>query len=104
MLHNIVNVSCDEDVSDSDAEDTTVLSLPVCIETATGTGTAYFITDSGSIKDLTAVSEATLPLEGKPNLQFPHGFFSFNITGLTPRQTVTVTIILPEDMPTTNQY
>jgi hypothetical protein len=44
------------------------------------------------------------PSGGKPNLLFTHGFFSFNITGLTAGQTVNVTITLPEDVPTTTQY
>ena len=73
-------------------------------KTATESGTAHFSTDNGNIQNLTAVPEAALPSEGKPNLQFPHGFFSFNITGLTTGQTVNVTIILPEDMPKITQY
>ncbi|HJH27480.1 MAG TPA: hypothetical protein C5S37_12145 [Methanophagales archaeon] len=64
-------------------------------ETATGSGTAYFDSDTGTMEGLTAIPEATLPGEGKPNLVFPHGFFSFNITGLTPGQVVNVTITLP---------
>ena len=28
MLHNLVNVACDEGATDSDTEDTTVLALP----------------------------------------------------------------------------
>ena len=63
------------------------------VETATGSGTAYFDSDTGTLEGLTAI--ATLPEEGKPNLEFTHGFFSFNITGLTPGQTVNVTITLP---------
>ena len=74
------------------------------VETATGTRTAYFGSDSGSIEDLTAVDESTLPAQGKPNLEFPHGFFSFILTGLTPGQTVTVTITLPSSMPVGTQY
>jgi len=72
--------------------------------TATGTGTADFTPDAGALEGLTAVDEATLPPEGKPNLAFPHGFFSFKITGLTPGQTVVVTIELPSDMPVGTQY
>jgi fermentation-respiration switch protein FrsA (DUF1100 family) len=97
-------VTCDEGVSDSDTEDTTVLSLPVCIETATGTGIARFETDAGTIEDLRAVKESTLPKAGKPALVFPHGFFSFNITGLTPGQTVVVTITLPDNVLVGTQY
>ncbi|RCV64998.1 protein of unknown function DUF11 [Methanophagales archaeon] len=104
VLHNIVNVSCDEGVTDSDTEDTTVFAVPVCVETATGTGIACFDTDSGTIEDLVAVDESTLPEEGKPELVFPHGLFSFNITGLTPNQTVVVTITLPDNVPVGTQY
>jgi hypothetical protein len=66
------------------------------VGTATGTGTASFATGCcGCISGLTAVPEGSLPTAGKPNVAFPHGFFSFDITGLTPGQTVTVTITLP---------
>jgi uncharacterized repeat protein (TIGR01451 family) len=53
---------------------------------------------------LRAVKESTLPKAGKPALVFPHGFFSFNITGLTPGQTVVVTITLPDNVLVGTQY
>ena len=74
------------------------------VETATGTGIAYFTSDAGTIADLTSVDELDLPLEGKPDIVFPHGFFSFNITGLAEGQTVVVTIMLPSNMPVGTQY
>jgi len=74
------------------------------VGTATGTGTATFVTDVGIMQNLTAVDEATLPTAGKPNIEFPHGFFSFQITGLTPGQAVTITITLPSNMPVGTQY
>ena len=74
------------------------------VETATGTGIAYFATDAGTIENLVAVGEAMLPEEGKPALVFPHGFFSFDITGLTPGQTAVVTITLPDNVPVGTQY
>ena len=76
----------------------------VCVETATGTGTACFATDKGTIEDLIAVDESTLPEEGKPALVFPHGFFSFKITGLTPCAHQKVTITLPSALPVGTQY
>ena len=79
-------------------------TVPVCVETATGTGIACFVTDSGTIEDLVAVHESTLPEEGKPELVFPHGFFSFNVTGLTPNQTVEVTLTLPDIVPVGTEY
>jgi uncharacterized repeat protein (TIGR01451 family) len=79
-------------------------TVPVCVETATGTGNACVATDSGTIEDLVAVDESTLPEEGKPELVFPHGFFSFNVTGLTQGQTVVVTLTLPDIVPVGTEY
>ena len=91
------------------AEDEDVSVLPHgCEEVApaTSTGTSRLCASSGTMENLTAVSESTLPTEGKPNLQFPHGFFSFNVTGLTPGvgETVSVTITLPYALPAGSQY
>jgi len=74
------------------------------VDTATGTGIAYFGPDAGFIASLTAVNEGSLPSAGKPDLQFPHGFFSFTITGLAPGATVTVMITLPYNVPVGTQY
>jgi len=81
------------------------LTLPYGqVATDTGTGIASFSTSEGIIEDLTAVDEYTLPFSGKPYLVFPHGFFSFNITGITPSTAVTVTITLPSPVPIGTQY
>jgi len=69
------------------------------VETATGAGTATFVSDVGAIQDLTAIDEATLPTTGKPDAVFPHGFFRFKVVGLTPGQTVTITATLPSAVP-----
>ena len=76
------------------------------VQTATGTGTATFQSDKGVIEDLDDVGEGTLtcPVENKPKLDFLHGFFSFNITGLPAGETVVVTITLPEAVPVGTQY
>jgi parallel beta-helix repeat protein len=65
-----------------------------CVATATGTGTACFTTGDGVIEYVGAV---TAP----PNCPaaLPHGLFSFNITGLTPGQNVTITVELPDPVP-----
>jgi len=74
------------------------------IPTATGTGVAIFTTGAGFINNLTA--SATTACGGSPSasLIFPHGFFSFNITNITPGSTVTITITLPSAMPPGTQY
>ena len=65
--------------------------------TATGTGTASFTPSKGTITGLTAVAEGSLPTAAqatKPT-SFPHGLYSFNVTGLNPGESVNVTITLP---------
>jgi hypothetical protein len=73
------------------------------VESATGTGNVSFVSDAGTIEDLTALNESDLP-EENPGADFPHGLFSFNITGLSNGETVNVTITFPEDIPTTAEY
>ncbi|RCV62838.1 CASH domain-dontaining protein [Methanophagales archaeon] len=104
---NYAEVVAENDAGYTVVDDDTVwvnCTPPVSIETATGTGIASFWTDSGTIEDLVAVAESTLPEEGKTDLIFPHGFFSFNITGLTPGQTVLVTILFPDSLPVGTEY
>lgn len=74
------------------------------IVSASGAGTATFSAGSGTMKDLTAIAENALPTEGKPNIEFPYDFFSFNITGLANGAMVTVTIELPSAVPVGTQY
>ena len=83
---------------------TTVAPPQNPVQTATGSGTATLSTSSGTMEDLVAVAENMLPADGKPNLVFPHGFFSFRITGLANGETVTVTITLPSPAPAGSQY
>ena len=74
------------------------------IESPTGTGTVTIGASGGTITSLTAVTEASLPTAGKPNVTFPHGLFSFDITNLAPGATVTVYITLPSAMAVGTQY
>jgi hypothetical protein len=71
---------------------------------STGTGTVYIDADPSTIGNLIAVDPSTLPDEGKPDISFPHGLFSFNISGLDSGQTATVTITLPDPLPITSEY
>jgi hypothetical protein len=73
------------------------------VQSAPGTGNVSFVSDSGTIEDLTALNESDLP-EGNTAIDFPHGLFCFNITGLSEGETVNVTINFPQDIPATAQY
>jgi hypothetical protein len=83
------------------------------IETATGTGIATLVPDSGSMENLVAVS-ATSPSTSLPQgaidaseqagLNFPHGLFEFRITGLADGDSVALTISLPSAIPDNAQY
>ena len=74
-------------------------------ETATGTGTVYFDSDPSTLENLTPVPESSLPEEGKPDLEFPHGFFSFNIRLPSTNYTsAIVTMTFPSPLPVGTQY
>jgi len=73
------------------------------VQTATGTGTATFTTSSGYISGLTAMATTGCGLI-PPGLSFPHGFFSFTITGIPAGSTVTLTITFPSDLPADAKY
>jgi parallel beta-helix repeat protein len=67
------------------------------VTTATGTGDACLTTSDGTIENLQAVPAPTPQPHG---IQFPHGMFTFEITGLTPGQSVTLTVEFPDPIPT----
>jgi parallel beta-helix repeat protein len=83
---------------------TGTIRVNIELETAPETGYATFATTGGYFDSVEAVAEKTLPEEGKPNLVFPHGFFSFTIQNLTAGQGVTVNLVLPSAMPANAEY
>jgi hypothetical protein len=84
--------------------------LPLAIETATGTGTAWFSSCPSNIDpdSLIAVDVEDLPQLCQDNIPqgaiFPHGLFLFQITSITPGSTLTVTICLPSNADENTQY
>lgn len=74
------------------------------VTTSTETGDVGFTVDQGGIAVLEAVDESELPEEGKPALIYPHGFFTFNITGIENGATVNITLVFPEPVPNGTQY
>ena len=73
------------------------------IQSATGTGNVSFISDAGTIGDIVALNESDMP-EENPTVEFPHGLFGFNITGLTNGSIINATITYPSNIPTTASY
>jgi len=78
--------------------------FPTSILSATGSGLVTFSTNAGTLESVVAVQESTLPTAGKPALPFPHGFYDWTVTGLTPSQTITMTMIFPQSVPAGAQY
>jgi hypothetical protein len=74
------------------------------VSTATGTGIATLSSESAEIDGLAAVAEGYLPADDKPNLEFKHGFFSFELTDLSPGEVTTLTLSLPTSVPAGSQY
>jgi hypothetical protein len=90
--------------SDTLVDGFTVQQPQTSVNTATGTGVAAFTASSGSITNLTALSQSQLTCGTPPPYYFPHGFFSFTVPFIPPSSTVTITIILPSPVPPITQY
>ncbi|GEM_PF-926864 len=79
----------------------------VCDDTAndcptnTGSGVATLHTSTGYFSAAAGVGN---PCPDPPNLVFPHGWFSFTIENLVPGIEATITITLPDAVPTDTQY
>ena len=78
----------------------------VILTTATGTGDVEITTSNGYFVNATSVNESDLPPEGKPPLEFPHGFFNITICGLntTNPETVTINFTFPSVIPTNAEF
>jgi len=77
-------------------------SATACVQTEPGTGMACFTTGHGAIEDLEALP--AIPPGAPAGIMFPHGMFSFKVTGLALGQTVTITVELPEPVPTGTRW
>ena len=69
--------------------------------TSTGSGVATLQTSAGYFSFAAGVGN---PCPNPPDLIFPHGWFSFTIEGLLSGIEATITITLPDTMPTDTQY
>lgn len=76
-----------------------VLPTSDTVPTATGVGTATFMTTAGGFSSLTASPVSSISTPPPSGAIFPDGLFSFTIQGLSSSQTVTITITLPAALP-----
>jgi hypothetical protein len=70
---------------------------------ATGGDPVYFGSSSGAINDLTAIpgdAHGTPPV----GVNLEYALFSFNVTGITPGDNVTITLTFPENLPADTEY
>ena len=95
-------------ISSQDDQDSISVSVDQTqgsFESPTGTGTITSSISSGGLTALAGVSESTLPTQGRPpNVDFPHGFISWTVSGLSPGETIDMTITYPTAIPTGAQY
>jgi hypothetical protein len=73
---------------------------------AMGSGKLLLHASAGAYTDVKCLGadDPEVPQTGKPLQTFPYGTTKFNITGLAPGATVTVTLVFPDDVPTNSTY
>ena len=74
------------------------LPEPLSVPTATGTGDAAFSTEQGTIENLVALDETMLPELPPVGGEFPHGFFSFDVTSLETGAVADLSAVMPLDL------
>ena len=75
------------------------------VASATGAGSVTFTSSAGTFSFVDPVPEASLPTVGKPaGVVFPFGFFDWTVTGLTPGETITVSMTFPANVALPAQY
>jgi large repetitive protein len=86
------------------AVDSGLITVLEAVDTATGTGQAAFGASSGIITGLLSTDITPGGPDMHNNTDFPHGFFSFEVSSITPGSTVIITIVLPWEMPVGVKY
>lgn len=81
-------------------------SRPATTTTSIGTGQGSFglNTDAGTISNVTWQTPADMHSSVPSGMVFPYGIFGFNISRLTPGQTVRVTLNFPNPLPLSTKY
>jgi len=73
---------------------------------ANGGEKLFLHTSAGAITNVEALNadDPAVPQAGRPAMDFPFATVKFDVTGLAPGQTVTVTMMFPDDIPVTSRY
>ncbi|VVB92403.1 S-layer protein [uncultured archaeon] len=74
------------------------------VQSSTGKGIVYFVTDKGAIEDLTAINVSDIPQAPPEGANLYYGLFRFNITGVGLGGSVTLTLTFPDNLPVDTTY
>jgi len=77
-----------------------------CVRHAMGAEKLVLHAGSGAFEEVKCLrdSDPEVSQKNKPARSFPYGTTKFKITGLNPGATVTVTLVFPDNVPTTARY
>ncbi|MBU0993546.1 MAG: hypothetical protein KJ737_13705 [Proteobacteria bacterium] len=72
----------------------------------TGGANLLLCSSAGQLTGIKSINDtdASLPQTSKPDMTFPYGVTQFQITGLSSGETTTISIIFPDNVPTTAKY
>jgi hypothetical protein len=73
---------------------------------ANGGEKVFLHTSAGALANIQSLNadDPAIPQNGKPDMDFPYATVKFDITGLAPGQTVSVTMAFPGNIPVTARY
>lgn len=76
------------------------------VRQANGGEKIFLHTSAGAFANVEALNDddPAVPQNGKPDMDFPYATMKYDITGLNPGQSVTVTIVFPGEIPVNARY
>ncbi|MCE8429754.1 MAG: PxKF domain-containing protein [Candidatus Methanoperedens sp.] len=79
------------------------ISVMMPVVSSTNKETVYFETDKGVIADISSIDPILRPQPPKV-LNLHYGLFSFNVVGIEPGSSITLTLVFPDDLPPGTSY
>jgi hypothetical protein len=98
----------EEGTGDYDGDGTMDFEDPdtACVRHAMGAERLVLHTSNGAFAEVKCLqdNDPEVPQTNKPSMSFPYGTTKFKITGLNAGETVTVSLMFPDKVPTTSKY